>query len=506
MERAVIYCRVSTKEQTQNLSLSTQESRCKEFCRRCGWQVDRVYIEKGESAKTTDRTEFQKLIGYCTRNKKRVQYLVVYSLSRFARNKYDHFVVRALLNRVGVTLRSVTEPVDETPSGKFMEGVLAATVQFDNDVRAERTIEGMKAALVRGKWTFQSPLGYRKISRGSGSPSMVADAVSGPLVQEAFRCYATGLYTKREVLRKVTALGLKTRRGKPLSPQTFENMLRNPVHMGRIVLESWAISCDGDWEPLVDAGTFRAVEKHLRRKALTVTRHSRNHPDFPLRRFVRCGKCSRPLTGSWSRGRSRRYPYYRCPGSQCRGVNVRKAVLEDRFAKMLEHIQPQPEYLGLFREIVRDVGRQQASETAAIRARLERRLEQLKSRQDVLVEAYVFERALDKATYQRQRQKLNEEIASVETEILDRSSTDLDLEQVLGFSVEVLSEIAQSWQDFGPGQKLRFQQVLFPKGLQFDESGFGTAETNIVFNYLEPPRALASSVASPAGFEPALPP
>ena len=43
--------------------------------------------------------------------------------------------------------RSATEPIDDTSTGKLMEGVLAAFAQFDNDVRSDRTRAGMKAAL-----------------------------------------------------------------------------------------------------------------------------------------------------------------------------------------------------------------------------------------------------------------------------------------------------------------------------------------------------------------------
>src|SRR2546428_10850792 len=60
----------------------------------------------------------------------------------------------------GISLRSATEPIDDTSTGKLMEGVLTAFAQFDNDVRSERTRAGMRAALELGRWTFPAPLGY----------------------------------------------------------------------------------------------------------------------------------------------------------------------------------------------------------------------------------------------------------------------------------------------------------------------------------------------------------
>ena len=123
--RAVIYCRVSTKDQVQNLSLPTQQKVCAEFCLRQGWEVDRVFVEEGESAKTANRTELKNLLAYCREHKGRIQCVVVYSVNRFAREKHDHYLLRAQLQRLGVTLRSATEPIDDSSTGKLMEGIEA---------------------------------------------------------------------------------------------------------------------------------------------------------------------------------------------------------------------------------------------------------------------------------------------------------------------------------------------------------------------------------------------
>ena len=76
------------------------------------------------------------------------------------RDKYDHFALRSHLQSLGISLRSATEPIDDTSTGKLMEGVLAAFAQFDNDVRSDRTRAGMRAALELGRWVFLAPLGY----------------------------------------------------------------------------------------------------------------------------------------------------------------------------------------------------------------------------------------------------------------------------------------------------------------------------------------------------------
>jgi DNA invertase Pin-like site-specific DNA recombinase len=66
-------------------------------------------------------------------NKGKVHFVVVYSLTGFEREKYDDFALRAPLKSLGMSLRSATEPIDDTSTGELTESVLAAFAQFDND-------------------------------------------------------------------------------------------------------------------------------------------------------------------------------------------------------------------------------------------------------------------------------------------------------------------------------------------------------------------------------------
>jgi len=216
MVGAVIYVRVSTKEQTENLSLPTQLRACEEYCRRQGFEILQRFHEQGESAKTTDRSELQNLLKYCRTHKGKVHFVIVYNLTRFAREKYDHFALRAHLKSLGISLRSATEPIDDTSTGKLMEGVLAAFAQFDNDVRSDRTRAGMRAALELGRWTFPAPLGYLNAPKWSGK-SLVHDPDRAKLVKRAFEDLATGRYTKQEVIARATAAGLRRLRARTMA-------------------------------------------------------------------------------------------------------------------------------------------------------------------------------------------------------------------------------------------------------------------------------------------------
>ncbi len=220
--------------------------------------------------------------------------------------------------------------------------LLLAGCGFGNDARADRTVAGMKAANQAGKWTFKAPPGYINKGRTSG-PSLVHDPERGPLVKQAFELYATGLHTKQKVLEIVIAAGLQTKAGKPISKQTFHAMLTKPVYAGWIQVDGWGERVRGDFEPLVSQELFDTVQALLNGKRANVTPRLRSHPDFPLRHFVNCGCCGKPLTASWQKGRRERYGYYWCPNSRCRVVRVRKTDLERSFEEFLKRMQPKPQ-------------------------------------------------------------------------------------------------------------------------------------------------------------------
>jgi DNA invertase Pin-like site-specific DNA recombinase len=236
---------VSTKEQTENLSLPTQLRACEEYCRREGFEVLERFREEGESAKTTDRSELQALLKYCRTHKGKVHFVVVYNLTRFARQKYDHFALHAHLKSLGILLRSATEPIDDTSTGKLMEGVLAAFAQFDNDVRSERTLAGMRAALSLGRWTFKAPLGYLLVNGQSPTDAELSRLVRATSAAEVRRLLAElvnrgvlskagdgAVYSRRMVRKaKQSAVGQETgqRGGNPTLRPKADPVNRAPV-------------------------------------------------------------------------------------------------------------------------------------------------------------------------------------------------------------------------------------------------------------------------------------
>ncbi len=498
--QAVIYCRVSTLEQTKNLSLETQRTACVEYCQRCGYEVAQVFVEEGESARTADRTELKRLLDYVRQHKGQIGAVVVYSISRFARAQHDHVVLRALLGTIGVTLRSVTEAFDDTSTGRLTEALLSAISQFDNETRAERTQAGMMAAMDKGRWPFRPPLGYQRAPSREIRSAMVPDPERAPLITLAFKLFATGKYTKRQVLSRVTARGLRTRKGKKLTDQSFEQLLKNEVYTGWVVSKVWGKRVRGIHTPLVDEETFHRVQALRLGRGFALTPHVRNNEDFPLRAFIRCEECGRPLTGSWSQGRHKQYAYYRCQNN-C--VSVRKNDLEKLFLAHLKQMTPKKEYVALFRASVLDVWEERKKEASSQARELDRRLEELEHRRNQLETAFLFDKSISKDTYDRQYDALRQEMALTKVAKYDQELDEIDIEGLLACAERLLLSPAQQWLAFSLDQRQRFQKILFPAGLSYKNGRFGTAQTCVAFEIIAECESSPDGLVRPAGIEPA---
>ncbi|HEY2381415.1 MAG TPA: recombinase family protein [Terriglobia bacterium] len=129
--KTVIYVRVSDPGQVEGTSLESQENACREYAERKKATIERVFIEKGESAKFRDRTELLKLIEFC-RKRKDIGMLIVWKVDRLARNVGDHLAIKAEVAKYGTAVCSVTEPIDDSPVGKMTEMILAVFAEFDN--------------------------------------------------------------------------------------------------------------------------------------------------------------------------------------------------------------------------------------------------------------------------------------------------------------------------------------------------------------------------------------
>jgi len=283
-KKAVLYCRVSTKEQVdEGNSLITQEKICKEYATKNGYDIAEIFIEQGESAKTADRTELQKLFTYCADKKNNIKAVIIYKLDRLSRNTDDYSQIRLLLKRYGVEIKSTTEHFEDSPVGRFMENTMANIAQFDNDIRAERCAGGMKEAMREGRYVWMAPIGYDNVKIG-GRATIAQNSIMAPLILKAFELIATNIYPTEEVRKIILKDGLVNRQGKPITKGYFYDLLKNELYAGWIV--KFNEKHKGLFTPIVSEELFNQVQRVLKHKGRKHSAYLTDHPDFPLRKLL----------------------------------------------------------------------------------------------------------------------------------------------------------------------------------------------------------------------------
>src|ERR1700749_3882753 len=137
---SVRYLRVSSSGQVETeynpegISLPAQRDACVLRERELGSVSVAEFLEPGASAKTIEhRPAFQEMLAYLGTHPN-VRYVIVYALSRFARNRYDDAVTMMALKQMGVQLVSATEKnLDDSPAGRLMHGMLAVINEYQVD-------------------------------------------------------------------------------------------------------------------------------------------------------------------------------------------------------------------------------------------------------------------------------------------------------------------------------------------------------------------------------------
>jgi len=492
----VIYCRVSSKEQIDGTSLESQRLACEEYARSNNIRILKVFVEQGESAKFADRAQLIELLDFCRENKGRVQILLVWKVDRFARNVSDHFNIKASLLKYDVHIVSATEPIASNPEGKLMETILAGFAQFDNDIRATRTVQGMRRRIQEGIFPWKPPVGYRR-STTKGEKKTEPDQPDQPLfglLQKAWKEFASGAYTKAEIRRLMDSWGVHALDGRPLSPQSVDNFFNNSYYAG-ILLDPWSGEEHQAQHPaMVSREDFARVQLIVRRGSRSMPHH-KERPEFPLRGLVRCPNCKAYMTGSFSRGRSQRYPYYHCVRAKC---GDRKSYpvcpVDEEFITFLKHIAPRPELVEKLGEVVVQAAQERQGflkvkrgRREAESARLNRQIQELiRMRTEGLITDQEF--LAQKAIWADRRMAL--EAAPVH-ERINPETVHRELDEVK----KPLGELGETWQILPPPLQRRFERSVLPVG--FVNGQIRTAEKALLFRVFgELDRSKTTAVAS----------
>ena len=332
---AFIYCRVSTREQArtgggeEGYSIPAQREAGQEKARQLNAAVTGVYIDAGESAKTANRPDLQRMLRDV--KKQRPTYLIVHKIDRLARNREDDIAINLALKKAGTTLVSCTENLSDSPSGRFLYNIMADMAQFYSDNLAQEVLKGLVAKARDGGTPYQAPLGYvhkREYLGGAMTSWVEIDPERAPLIRWAFEVYATGDWTVTDLHLALRQKGLTTRptANKPardLPLNSLYKLLRNPYYLGVVTYQG--ATYEGKHDALIDTELWLHVQDILAAHAHAGEK-DRVHQHY-LRGTIFCGQCGARLVFSRNQGNGGYYDYFVCTKKRTRSHNCPRPAI-----------------------------------------------------------------------------------------------------------------------------------------------------------------------------------
>lgn len=346
--KVLLYARVSTEAQTQKHSLDAQLNALWEFAKEMGFEVAGEYVDRGISGRSDEREAFLAMIRHATTPGASIGAILVHKLDRFSRNREDAIVYKALLKKHGVSVLSITEPVEDSPAGLLVEGILETIAEFYSRNLAQEVKKGQTEAAKKGQNQSEPPLGYRSVGG-----RLIVKPAEAEIVKFIFERYLQGI-SYRKIAGEVEAKFHKS-----LHPSTIAYILRNEAYIG---IRIWnkrqkdgSIRPKSDWvakeqshTAIIEKDLFFKVQKLLKQRSKPKSKHL-------LSGLCQCMICNSPLHSQMQRGKVRlRCPEKLCPMGSVAEEKVAEAVFTD-LELLLHHASPlgKPDLSGCNQEVRR---------------------------------------------------------------------------------------------------------------------------------------------------------
>lgn len=371
--KVAIYARVSSDRQAEKeLSIPAQVKAIQQYCLEKEWTITHQFIEKGRSAKTDERPEFQKMIALAKRSNRPFDAVVVHKFDRFSRKRDDHVIYKALLNQHGVKVISVTEQTQaETPQDMLLEGMLEVISEFFN---ANLAVEVRKGMTQNAKQGYNNggtpPYGYRTEHLALGHQKTKAVWVLGPreeieTIRWMFHQYAYENMGYKKIASMLNDQGVPTQKGGKWSATTVRAMIHNESYLGRKIWNKQDYQTKGnkwrdrsEWvitenahpaiinEELFNRCQQKAKERHNGGGVVHREIQGKKSSPFWLRGIFCCDKCGSRMVGN-STATTKKYGgqrYYVCGGYMRKGkefcpyVSWRKERIEQIVTNKLRSV------------------------------------------------------------------------------------------------------------------------------------------------------------------------
>lgn len=299
---AVIYARFSSHNQTEQ-SIDGQLRVCYEYAEREGINVVGEYIDRALSARSADRPDFQRMIKDA--RKKAFDYVIVYKLDRFSRNRYDSAMYRHELKKHNVKVLSATEGIGDNPESILLEALLEASAEYYSVELSQKVTRGMRESAHKRQFNGgQIPYGYKVEDK-----FLVVDEIRAPIVRRIYEEYVSGK-SKKHIVDDLNADGHRTAKNAPFSYNSLSRILKNDVYIG---VYRWKDIVDESAVPVIlDRATFEAAQERAaanRMRPAASTKKER----YLLAGKLYCGHCGSPMQGGYGTSKTgAKHLYYIC--------------------------------------------------------------------------------------------------------------------------------------------------------------------------------------------------
>lgn len=300
------YIRASTDDQLE-YSPDSQLKKIQEYAAREGYIIPEEYIyqDDGISGKKADkRPAFRLMIATVKDGKPPFDAVFVWEFSRFARNQEESIMYKNLLRRRGVAVKSVREPLNDSPFASLIERIIEWMDEYYSINLAIEVRRGMNEKASRGEAMGRAPFGYKNEGK-TFVPDEHAD-----VVRKIYRDYLDGKGA-RTIAAELGEFGIRTKRGKLPENRWVTYILQNPVYIGKIRWSSEGKAnysredyrgenvkiIDGQHEPIIDVDVWNAVQEKMRAAAPEVKYVRKGSPRvYMLKGLLRCSTCGATLT------------------------------------------------------------------------------------------------------------------------------------------------------------------------------------------------------------------
>lgn len=343
--RAVIYARYSSHSQ-RDASIEQQVNACRRFAKHQDIEIIDIYEDRAATGTNDRRPGFQRMVNDAERGN--WEYVIVYTLDRFARDRYASAVYKRQLKDCGVKVLSAMENISDDPTGVLMESLLEGLAEYYSKELSRKIVRGMEDNASKCLCNGQIPFGYRRGEDGR----FAIDETEAPIVQEIYRRIRDGCRLA-DLIYDINARGIPNKRGNKWTYSTFNALLSNERYTGVYIYKD--IRIPGGMPKIIEPALFDAVQLIMHTKknprkntalspeerAAIPQRRRHENGIYYLTGKLYCGHCHSPMIGISGRSKNGpMYYYYTCKGKRtdhsCKKKNVNREYIEKFIATALK--------------------------------------------------------------------------------------------------------------------------------------------------------------------------